>query len=186
MNTRLLLLPFAFIAFFAAAACGGDDDDVGATATRSPAATETPDADDKTEAPLGASSGRLTVGDDSWDFANVFCGFAEDDNGLPDVSFLAGSFLQSVLGYRMQFDVTILDPLEQGRYEGEGVTHSVSLIDLDSIDNPRVSWLAVAGQDGADQFIQIDGDHVTAEAIFDDTSTNDVEQVPGHLELVCA
>lgn len=135
----------------------------------------------------GSGSATLTIGDESWTFTDLFCGFSPEETRNDRVSFTLSAFGESATGARTQLDATIQDTEEQGRYEGDGTIHSVSLNDIEDFDNPSVAWDAVTGIVGGGAFtINVNGKNVSAEAVFDDGRTNDVlEEVAGTLEAVC-
>lgn len=204
-STAIRKVALVGVVALALAACGGDDStdttsvagngsgettaapDSGsaATTTQADAATGT------TTAPSGgggggAGSAVLTVGDQSWEFDNFYCFDGPENTGNSRVSFSSGSFGEQD-GNRTQLDASIQDTDEQGRHEGEGTIQSVSLNDVDDFENPVVSLDATTGFVGApDWLIVYDGSTVTAEALFDDGTTENVlEETPGTLEGVC-
>ena len=208
MTLRLFVLPFALLLLLGAAiaACGGDDDDgddSGPDVTE-PAGGNGDDGDNGDDIDDGdngdnggggnggglfdSGSATLTIGDETWEFDGVFCAFSPEESRSDRVSFTMSAFGEAENGNRTQLDATIQDPDEEGRYEGEGVIHSVSLNDIDDFENPAVGWSALSGFLGTGEpFIEIDGDTVRAEATFDNELTDlEVEQVPGTLEASCS
>jgi len=203
------------VLFFAAlsglillAACGGDDEEATGTPaatlssgqtqtpsgtsaaeeTQTPAATAEPagGAEDGGSAPSGSGSATLTIGAETWTFDDVFCAFSPQESRNDRVSFTLSSFGSSSTGARIQLDATIQDTDEQGRYEGDGTIHSVSLNDVDDFENPSVAWSADSGIVAAGLNIEVDGKSVRAEGAFDDQRTDlELEEVPGTLEATC-
>jgi hypothetical protein len=184
----LLLLGVLFVA-----ACSGDDDDDNGGASQvtqtQPPAGDDGNGDDSGSgngAPAGGGQAVLTIGSDSWAFERVYCAFTPEEAGNESISLSAGSFGESPQGVRLQLDVSIYDPDEEGRYEGSGVIHSISLDDIEDFANPSVGWSATSGFFGMGElFIQVDGKQVTAQTTFDDSLTDEIEEVPGTLDLTC-
>lgn len=199
MNLRMAIIPVLAMLLLVgalAAACSSDDDadtgDSDPTATAiEPADDGDADGDGDDDGNSGGASGSgnatLTIGDESWSFDDIFCAFSPEESRNDRVSFTLSAFGETVEGVRMQLDATIQDPDEQGRYEGEGVIHSVSLDDVEDFENPTVSWTALTGFFSvSDSPIQVDGKNVTAEATFDDGRTDDtIEEVAGNLVATC-
>lgn len=202
MKWRLAIIPLSLVFLFGglAVACNGDDDGGETTPAEEP--MEQPDegaADEGEAAPAeepmeqpdegasGGGSATLTIGEETWTFDELFCAFSPEESQNDRVSFTASAFGESASGVRVQLDATIQDPDEQGRYEGDGVIHSLTLNDVEDFENPSLGWEAMSGLIGAtDPFIQVDGKNVTAETVFDDQLTDGViEEVPGTLEATC-
>ena len=182
------------------AACGGDDSDNGqglppqavptvrvegggpATST---GATTGSDAAPAPGGGGGAGQATLTVGDESWMFDGVYCAFGPQQTRNERVSFSSGA-LGEVDGRRVQLDASIQDTQQQGRYEGDGVIHSVTLNDIQDFQNPSIGWEAVSGFAGASQIaFTIDGKSVNVQADFDDNTTDEIEALPGTLAMIC-
>ncbi len=209
MRLKYLTVLFAILAFSVAAiACSGGDDNGGqpATTTETPvdgddgngngddngdqpaATTETPiDGGDGNGSGNGAGAGNavLTIGDESWEFDDVFCAFSPEESRNARVSFTLTSFAESSTGARTQLDATIQDPDEQGRYDGENVIKSVSLNDVEDFENPSVAWSSLSLFSNGETDIQVNGKNVTVEAAFDDDRTDEIESVSGTLTATC-
>lgn len=196
MRFRSVLLPLAgLLLVFGAllAACGGDNkdkDNNGGNGDNATAAmTEPADGAAPTEEDTGGGgdgSATLTIGDETWEFTGYYCAFGPEETRNDRVSFSSGAFGESAEGVRLQLDVTIQDTDEQGRYEGEGTIHSVSLDDVEDFENPSVAWNAVSGIVGESAYyIQIDGKSIHAEAAFDDGTTDAIESTPGTFDGSC-
>ena len=127
----------------------------------------------------------LTIGDVVYTFDNYYCASGANETLNDDVPFSSGAFGE-VDGVRVQLDASLYDPSGEGRMEGDGVIHSVTLDDIEDFENPSVSWHAESGFFGAVEFtIQYDGSTVFVEATFDDDRTDEIEEVPGTLEATC-
>ena len=117
------------------------------------------------------------------------CVFSPEEAGHDRVSFSLTGAAETAEGVRVRLVATIQDPQEQGRYEGDGVIHAISInfYDSDDFDNPPVGWSVIAGAFGdSGDIIQVDGKSVTAEATFDNSLTDQVvEKTPGTLEATC-
>jgi len=194
MRLRYLIFPLLIVSLAIVFACGGDDDeDVGDDGGGEPT-TEAPagdddsgdDGDDAGDDTSGGDGGAtLTIGGETWDFPVGYCAFSPEESQNERVSFTMGGFGE-VDGARVQWDATIQDPDEQGRYEGDGVIHSLTLNDIDDFQNPSIGWSSVTLFGSAEsQFLNVDGKHVTAETTFDDELTDDLEEVPGTLDATC-
>lgn len=132
----------------------------------------------------GGGSATLTVGEVAYEFDNYYC-LSGDDTGNNRVSFSSGA-MGEVDGVRVQLDASIQDPSEQGMVEGAGTLHTVSLSDTENFADPSVAWAAQSGLIGEPAWLVVpDGSTVTAEATFDDASTDEIEEVPGTLEASC-
>lgn len=169
----------------ALAACGGDGGTAETTTTAaSPGASATTTTAASGSAGTGSGSATLTVGDQVFTFDNYYC-FSGEDTGNDRVSFSSGA-TGDFEGTRVQLDASIQDPDEQGRVEGEGTIQSVTVNDIEDFENPAVGLEAVSGFIGAPAFtISVEGGRVTAEALFDDTTTDEIEEIPGTLEATC-
>jgi len=117
-------------------------------------------------------------------FDNYYCRTGEG-TGNARVSFSSGAFGETD-GHRTQLDASIQDKNETGAMEGEGTIQSVTLNDVEDFENPVVAYEAVSGFIGAPDFtIMVDGNHVTAEAMFDDSTTDEIETIAGTLDATC-
>jgi hypothetical protein len=198
------------------AACGGDDATAqpdAATEAPTSAATEAPTAEateapaDPTEAPApatevpvapteapaedpgpatsGPGTALLVIGDQSYPFEGVFCTFSPEEAQNTQVSFAAQA-TGDAAGTRVQFSADILDPNEEGRYEGDGVIQSIGINDITDFENPAVGHEALAGFPGFPEWaFVIDGKNISADAPFDDSTTDDIEQTAGTLTVTC-
>lgn len=137
------------------------------------------------EAVAARGNATLTVGDLTWTFDNFYCRFGPENTKNDRVSFSSGSF-STHEGVRTQLDVSIQDTDKQGRYEGDGTIHSVTFNDIEDFENPSVAVSAESGFVGSAEFVvQIVGDQVTVDASFDDSTTDEIEAIPGTLEATC-
>jgi hypothetical protein len=210
LRTALGLGGLASLALIVAA-CGGDDatsepavatgsPTAAVTAAPAPVVTDAP-APEATEAPVpevseapaatagastsGPGTATLAVGEESWSFDAVFCAFSPEEARNARVSFTA-SVIGEVDGTRVQLSVDIQDPDEEGRYEGDGVIQSVSINDIEDFEDPSIAYSSTSGFPGMPEWaIEIDGKDITAEPPFDDETTDEMEQTPGTLSIVC-
>ena len=207
MRLRLLLIPFTVLALgFGFIACSGDDDDEGgqvtATGQASSAGDDTGDDDGAGDdgssndgdsgdgGGFGSGTATLTIGDETWEISGVGCVFSAEEARNPNFPFNLSGFGESSTGARAQLSADIYDPSGQERHEGEGVTHHISFDDIEDFENPSVSWSSfddVTGfiADGAVTVITIDGKNVHGEGAFDDDTTDDIEAVPGTMDVNC-
>jgi hypothetical protein len=133
----------------------------------------------------GGGEATLTIGDVVYTFDNYYCASGASETLNDDVPFSSGAFGE-VEGVRVQLDASVYDPSGEGRMEGDGVVHSVTLDDIEDFENPSVSWHAESGFLGAAEFtIQYDGSTVFVEAMFNDDTTDEGEAVSGTLEATC-
>jgi hypothetical protein len=188
------------------AACGDDDDTENGDEVQPAATTATADdgddsnangddeddsdgGDDNGQGGGGGGTATLIVGDETYEFTDVLCAFSAEEAQNPDFPFNLSAFGESATGARTQLTADIYDPSGEERTEGEGVTHSITLNDIEDFENPSVGWSAPASFEltgSADPFLQIDGKNVSGESTFDDTLTDDViEEEPGSLEATC-
>ena len=131
----------------------------------------------------GSGGATLTIGSESWTFANVHCTLSPQEAGSP--SFTMQGSTETADGVRVHLDAVIQDPKGEGRYAGDGVIHIIGIVDS---KNLAVGWSSMKGGmfGHTPDTIQVDGKSVTAETTFDNTLTNDVdEKTPGKLEGVC-
>lgn len=177
-------------------ATGDEGDTVTSTTTTSAGAGEDGSSSDSTTTTAGSSGGgigaggsaTLTVGDQVYEFDSYYC-FQGADTGNDRVSFSSGA-IGEIDGVRVQLDASIQDVDEGGAMDGASSLHSVSLNDIEDFENPIVSWDAVTGFLTSPQWIiEYDGSSVTATITaddgFDDTSTDDWEQIEGSLTATC-
>lgn len=184
-NSKLLIAGLLGVALVLLVACG---DSTGKEPV--PQANEAPDntsgeVDDGGDSGSGAAT--LTIGSESWTVHNVFCTFSPEDAGNARISFSVSGATETAGGVRVHLDATIQDPKEQGRYEGDGVIHTISIDDIDNFENPTVGWSSIKGAFGdKGDIIHVDGKSVTVETTFDNSLTHDViEETPGKLEGIC-
>jgi len=166
------------------AACGGGTDTTTGTADDPPSPTTTTAfvIPENTNTPGSAT---LTVGDQTWEFDNYYCVRGIENTGNSRVSFSSGAFGE-FNGVNTQLDATILDMDELSSMEGDGTIHSVTIEDIDNVENPIVSLSAQSGFFGTPAYeIAYDGNIVTAETVFDDDMTEEIEAIPGTLTAVC-
>jgi hypothetical protein len=179
------------------AACGGDDDAEDLTGEGGPSATQN-DSDaggqptddgsdqDSPDAPSGGGTATLAIGDETWEFTGYYCAFGPAETQNDRVSFSSGAFGESAEGVRIQLDASIQDTREEGRYDGDGVIHSLTLNDIEDFENPSLGWSALTGILGSGgPFLHLDGQSVTAETVFDDETTDEIEEVPGTFQATC-
>jgi hypothetical protein len=134
--------------------------------------------------PIGTGSATLTIGDETWEFDSFQCAFGYDATQSQIFSFSSNAFGEDSGGARVQFQVDIEDDSGQERFEGAGVIFGITLDDIEDFENPSVSWEA-RGPD-PEVIVQIDGDRVTAQGVFDDGLTDLViEEVPGTVDATC-
>ncbi len=193
-NGRARLLAMFVATAIVAAACGGSTDAVPGTVDDSPTSTTsgstTPDATTtttpaETQPSVTRGSATLVVGDRTFEFDNYYCAQGSSNTGNAAVSFSSGAF-GDYEGTRIQLDASILDFDEQNRMEGDGTTQSVTLDDVEDFENPSVGLSAISGVLSAVSFlIQYDGTTVTVEALFDDNTTDEIEEIPGTLTATC-
>ncbi len=182
-NSKFLMAALVAVALVLSFACS--DSDSNGSADDQPVAQTTEAPDDTGVS--GSGGATLTIGSESWTVDNLFCAFSPEDAGNDRVSFSMSGFTETAGGVRVQLEATIQDTEEQGRYEGDGVIHIISIDDISDLENPAVGWSATRGAfgDKAD-IIQVDGKSVTAEATFDNSLTDDViEETAGTLEGTC-
>lgn len=184
---------------FVGAACGGDDDavtvgdasdasdagDAAAPEGEGSDAAATDGAGDDTgvdelvqdledqQASQGGGAATLRVGDQEWTFDSVLCAFGEDEIGQEGAEFVLSSIQDG-----LQMYVSI-----------DSFGHSVSLDDIEDFENPSVSLSASAVEAqlaGVDpEFVQLDGKNVSADTLFFDTESGDLEGTPGTFTATC-
>jgi len=134
----------------------------------------------------GSGNATLTIGDESWSFDNVRCGFSQAETYLPVQSFVLNAFGETVTGIRIELSVTILDDQKDGRYEGKGVSFAVVLVDAEDDENPSLNWVSLTGlYHEVEPVIQVDGKNVTADTTFQDHVTPTGEEISGSLQATC-
>lgn len=131
----------------------------------------------------GSGSATLTIGQQTWEFDFFQCAFGYDSTQSQIFSFSSNSFGQDDGGARVQMQANIQDDSGQERFEGEGVIYDVTLDDIDDFENPSVAWEARGPAD--EIVVEIDGDRVTANGVFDDMLTDPIEEIPGTLDATC-
>jgi hypothetical protein len=157
----------------------------GGTTTTAPSSGTTAAPSTTAGATTGAGSATLTIGDMTFTFNNYYCAVGEAETRNSRVSFSSGAFGETD-GHRTQLDASIQDTSEQGAMEGDSTIQSISLNDVEDFENPVVAYESVSGFIGEPGFtIMYDGSHVTAEANFDDSTTDEIESIPGTLEATC-
>jgi len=184
-NSKLLMGGLLAVGLVVSFACSNSDS---SATTAEPLVSET--SDPPTGAgDSGSGSATLTIGSESWTVSGVFlsCAFSPEEAGNAGVSFSMSGVTETEEGARLQLDATIQDPEEQGRYQGQGVIHSISIDDVGNFENPAVGWSVLTGAFGPSvDLIQVDGKSVTAEAMFDNQLTDAVvEKTPGTLKGTC-
>ncbi len=168
--------------------CGGSDTDGGAAGTPSPdeVMTDSMSSESPTATSAGGSAGdqvsaTVTIGDETWEFAQFRCAFGHENTQSDVYSFSSDARGQHSTGAALQFQVDVRDQTGQGRLEGDGVVYEIHVTDISDFSNPAVAWESVSGM----TTVTIDGDSVTAEGMFDDMLTDTMEEVPGTVEATC-
>ena len=134
----------------------------------------------------GSGSATLTIGDESWSFDDVRCGFSQEETFLRKQSFYLSAFGETAEGVRIELSATILDEQEDGRYEGDGVSYVVSLVDAEDDENPTLNWVSITGLfSEVEPVILVDGKNVTADTTFTDHVTITGDKIPGTLRATC-
>jgi hypothetical protein len=137
--------------------------------------------------PTGSGSATLTIGDETWEFSSFACAFGYDATRTNDYSFSSSSLGEHSNGNAVQMQAEIQDGTGQERLEGAGVVYTVYINDIEDFENPAVDWQARGEAPPVGNIVvQINGDRVTAEGLFDDKLTElVVEEVPGTLDATC-
>lgn len=123
---------------------------------------------------VGGGGAELTVDGETWTFDSVLCAFGPEEIGDEDAEFVL-----SAISDGLQLYVSI-----------DGFGHSVTLDDVDNFEDPRVGW-AAGGPLGAltgeaEEFIEVDGKQVSAEAEFTDSRDEmSTTSASGVLEATC-
>lgn len=134
----------------------------------------------------GSGSATLTIGDESWSFDKVLCGFSQEETFLPQQSFVLSAFGETAEGVRIELSVAILDDQNTGRYEGDGVSFGVFLNDGEDGDDHTLNWVSQIGLFGdVEPGIQVDGKNVVADMPFQDHVNITGEKIPGTLQALC-
>jgi hypothetical protein len=116
----------------------------------------------------------------------VGCVFSAEEARNPDFPFnLAGSSTSDD-GKSLHVAADIYDSSGEERHEGEGVIHSIEIYDLD-FENQTLHWRAETPFLGGDDstFVTVDGKNIHGVGVFDDQTTDEIEELPGTLDLVC-
>lgn len=127
----------------------------------------------------GSGEATLTVAGTTYQFDGFICAFGHGASESETFSFTSNAFGE-VDGVRVQFQVDVSDPDDEGRTSGAGVDPGFTLDDIDDFENPSVSF-----ESAGDMFtLTIDGDHLTGEGTATDyvTSTYDI---PFSLDATC-
>ena len=201
MGFRYLAMLFAVLALSVAAlACSGDDDGGnGDQPTATPDASDDGNGDsgdgddgdgDSDGGGFGSGTGTLAIGSEIWEISGVGCVFSAEEARNPDFPFNLSGFGESSTGARAQLSADIYDPSGEEKHEGEGVSHNISFDDIDDFENQSVSWSSfddVTGfmGNGTTTVITIDGKNIHGEGDFDDGTTDEIEAVPGTLDVIC-
>jgi hypothetical protein len=175
----LLARAFAGAVISFVAACGGETDSIDSGATRDKTTPRQSDG--------ARGSATLTIGDASWAFDNFYCARGGEETRTSNFSFRSGA-IGSPDGMLLQLDASIQDPSEEDRIEGEGVIHSVSLVDIEGGVSPSVHWTSVAGSTGENSSVSISvrDKIVTVTAMFEDLVTDGLPgSTPGRLDGLC-
>jgi hypothetical protein len=134
----------------------------------------------------GSGSATLTIGDESWSFDDVRCGFSQEETYLPMQSFVLSAFGETATGIRIELSAVILDDQRAGRYEGKGVSYAVSLFDAVDDENPALNWASLTGLFWeVEPVIKVDGKNVMANTTFQDNVTLSGDKIPGTLQATC-
>lgn len=160
---------------------GSSDGDTGDTTPAEPDDASGSESDGPS--PGGPGSATLTIGDQVYTFDNYYCAEGVDETMNDSVPFSSGAFGE-VDGNRAQLDASMYDPSEEGRMDGDGVSSSVTLNDVDDFENPVVDWSSPSPM-GDPISIEFDGTTVFVEGTFDNGLTDDFEEIPGTLEATC-
>jgi hypothetical protein len=168
-------------------ACAASDPDP-STADGSPLSADPPtgtgadsiDTAGGLQPPVDPGRSTLTIGDRTWTFDNYSCAFGHDATRSDTFSFSSVSDAYNDQGRTLYMLVEIEDETGQDRYDGEGVSYGISIVDLQHPDAPEVDY---GSRDGTT--VRVDSDRVTAEGTFDDFSTDGSEAIPGSFEGSC-
>ena len=182
MTHRTTYMPFLMALAFVASGCGDDGGSGGTAGTGGLAGTAGTGG-----IPAGSGSATLTIGDETWEFSSFACAFGYDATRTDDYSFSSSAFGEHRNGNAVQMQAEIQDGTGQERIEGAGVVYTVYISDIEDFENPAVDWEARGEAPPVGNIVvQINGDRVTAEGLFDDKLTElVVEEVPGTLDATC-
>jgi hypothetical protein len=171
--------------------------DADADATPAPVAKVTPEPVAVTPDPAGGEeedsgaapapgTALLTVDDESYSFEITSCFFPPDDDGKHTTSFSLTA-TGTVDGAQAEMGAIVKDSFEKGRLEGNGVSHWVTLDDVEDLENPALLWLARSGYFANDPSwtVNVDDKHISAEPVFDDGRTEASETIGGTFEAIC-
>jgi len=190
-SQMMWLKPYAFLVLaFVMAACNGDNNGDSPGTGGNPGSGGAPGSGGSGGAPpAGMGSSTLTIGEETWEFDSFGCAFGHDATQSDIFSFSSNSFGEHSNGARVQMQAEIEDDTGQGRYEGDGVIYTIYINDIEDFANPSVDWESTSrslpGMPSGETVVNIDGDHITGEGLFDDLLTVEVEQVPGTLDGTC-
>ena len=135
----------------------------------------------------GAGKATLSIGSESWELDVVTCALSPEETESARMSLLVTAFGETAQGDRIRMIASIQDPEEQGRYEGEDIVKSIELKDIDNAQDPSLHWQSIEVPDrGIETVFQIGGDGVSAEAGFDDRTSDAIEGISGTLSATCA
>ena len=188
------ILPFLAAAALALSACGGEAEVPPTPATQAePTTTPEPVPEPTDEAPATGSddgaiemeeemeeiaasmeaqqtggSASVTIGEQTWDFDGVLCAFGPEEIGQEGAEFVL-----SAIGDGLQFYISV-----------DAMGQFVSLNDIESFEDPALSWEADQGASG-EGFIQVDGKDVSGEATFIDYDSESWDEVEGSFEGSC-
>ena len=188
------ILPFLAAAALALSACGGEAEVPPTPATQAePTTTPEPVPEPTDEAPATGSddgaiemeeemeeiaasmeaqqtggSASVTIGEQTWDFDGVLCAFGPEEIGQEGAEFVL-----SAIGDGLQFYISV-----------DAMGQFVSLNDIESFEDPALSWEADQGASG-EGFIQVDGKDVSGEATFIDYLSESWDEVEGSFEGSC-
>ncbi len=114
----------------------------------------------------GGGSATLTVGDDVYAFTKVLCAIGSDATGNDDFDFSLSA---------------IQDGMQLSIATGPTYGDEVQLDDIQDFENPQVGWSSQG-----DGFLTIDGNNVTGEAEFVDSTVDFTEEtVSGSIMATC-
>lgn len=121
----------------------------------------------------------LTIGDQTWEFDSFVCAFGHDATQSDVFSFSSDTRGEHE-GAQVQVQANIRDESGEGRFEGADLVHQVYIQDVSDFNNPSIHF-----EFNSPTGIQIDGNDLFAEGLFDDELTTEAEEIPGNLEARC-